>query len=406
MIKICVIGLGYVGLPISLEISKRFETIGFDTNLNRIKNLIKHKDTNNEFNKNEFKNKKLSFTSKISDIKTCNFYIICVPTPITSKKIPDLSALNKSFETISKVLKKNDLVVLESTVYPGVTSHFEKYLEKKTKLAGNKDFYLCYSPERINPGDKKNSLNKINKIFSINTKNKKIINIIKNVYKNLCRKLIITKYIQEAETAKAIENTQRDINIAIFNEILIICEKLKINFSEVIKLANTKWNFINFKPGLVGGHCLPVDPFYLSYIAKKNKIKTLTTLAGRKTNDNMKNYVFDSFKRFIKKKSLKKNNYKVLVVGLSYKYGVADTRNSINLKIYEKIKKINKETFFFDTFITDKKLKSINKTKNINLFDVVIFLSKGKIYENLFKKISVKRPEAILDPFYYYRNYQ
>jgi len=403
MIKICVIGLGYVGLPISMQISKKFETIGFDINANRVKNLINHNDTNNEFKKNEFKNKKISFTSQISKIKSCNLYIICVPTPITKKKIPNLNPVKKSFDTISKILKKNDIVVLESTVYPGVTSRFEEYLEKKTKLMSNRDFYLCYSPERINPGDKKNNLSKINKIFAINTKNKEIINIVKNVYKNLCKELIITKYIKEAETAKAIENTQRDINIAIFNEILMICEKLKISFSEVIKLANTKWNFINFKPGLVGGHCLPVDPFYLSHVAKKNKIKTIVTLAGRKTNDNMEEYVLDSFKKFINTKNFKQSNYKVLIVGLSYKYGVADTRNSINLKIFEKIKKINRRTFCFDPFVVDKKYKSNNTIKNITSFDVIIFLSKGKIYENLFKKINSKKPKAILDPFYYYK---
>jgi UDP-N-acetyl-D-glucosamine/UDP-N-acetyl-D-galactosamine dehydrogenase len=404
MIKICVIGLGYVGLPISMQISKRFETIGFDVNTKRIKDLIKYKDTNNEFTRSEFKNKKLIFTSQISEIKSCNFYIICVPTPITQKKIPDLNPLKKSFETISRILKKNDLVILESTVYPGITSRFEDYLEKKTKLISNKDFYLCYSPERINPGDKKNNLTKINKIFAVNTKNKKIIHLIKNIYKNLCKKLIITKSIKEAETAKAIENTQRDINIAIFNEILMICEKLKISFSEVIRLANTKWNFINFNPGLVGGHCLPVDPFYLSHVAKKNKIKTITTLAGRKTNDNMERYVLNTFKKFISTKNLKKNNYKILVVGLSYKYGVADTRNSINLKIFEKIKKMNKKTFGFDPFIDHKKYKSINIIKDINSFDVIIFLSKGKIYENLFKKIKSKKAKVIFDPFYYYKN--
>ena len=402
MIKICVIGLGYVGLPLCLKISKKYQTIGFDINQKRILNLSKGKDLNNEFSKNEFKNKKLYFTSKISEIRESNFYIICVPTPITNKNTPDLTPVKKSFETIAKILKKNDLVVLESTVYPGVTSYFENYLTKKTKMINNRDYYLCYSPERINPGDKKNNLSKINKIFAINSKNKEVISKVKKIYKNLCKKLIISNHIKEAETAKIIENTQRDINIAIFNEILMICKKLKISFSEVIKLANTKWNFINFKPGLVGGHCLPVDPFYLSYIAKKNNLKTITTLAGRKTNDNMEKYVFDIFKNFFKKK-IKKKNYKVLIVGLSYKYGVADTRNSINLKIYNKIKKINKRTFGFDPFIVEKKLKfDINKN-NIYSFDVVIFLSKGKIYENLFKKINSKKPGIIMDPFYYYK---
>ena len=402
MIKIGVIGLGYVGLPLCLIISKKYETIGFDINSKRILNLNKKSDKNNEFKKNEFKNKKLKFTSKIFEIKNCNFYIICVPTPITKKNIPDLNPIKKSFETLSKILKKDDIIVLESTVYPGVTLNFTRYLEKKTKLINNKDFYVCYSPERINPGDKKNNLTKINKIFALNTKKIKIIKTVKKIYKNFCKKLIITNYIQEAETAKVIENIQRDINIAIFNEILMICEKLKIKFPEVIKLANTKWNFIDFKPGLVGGHCLPIDPFYLSYIAKKKKLKAITTLAGRKTNDNMENYILNTFKNFVNKKNIKKNNCKILIVGLSYKYGVADMRNSINLKIYQKIKKMYKKTFSFDPFVVNTSLKSNINIDNISSFDVVIFLAKGKIYEKLYNKIANKKPGIILDPFYYY----
>jgi UDP-N-acetyl-D-galactosamine dehydrogenase len=403
MIKICIIGLGYVGLPLCLKISQKFETIGFDINSKRISELSIGKDSNKEFKKKEFKNKKINFTSNINKIKDCNFFIICVPTPITKKNIPDLSPVKKSFEIISKVLKKNDLIVLESTVYPGVTLNFKKFLEKKTHLINNKDFYLCYSPERINPGDKKNNLSKINKIFAINTKNIKILNSVKKVYKHLCKKLIITKYIEEAETAKVIENIQRDINIAIFNEVLMICEKLKINFSEVIKLANTKWNFINFKPGLVGGHCLPVDPFYLSYIAKQKKLKTITTLAGRKTNNNMEKYVLNSFKNFIKNKGIKKNNSQILIVGLSYKYGVADIRNSINLKIYQKIKKTNRNTYYFDPFINKHNLGTSVNINDIFKFDVVIFLSNGKIFQKLHDRIKIKKPEVIIDPFYYYK---
>ena len=404
MIKICVIGLGYVGLPLCLTISKKYETIGFDINSKRISNLKKKRDKNNEFKKNEFKNKKIKFASKISEIKNCNFYIICVPTPVTKKNIPNLNPIKKSFETLSKILKKDDIVVLESTVYPGVTSNFTKYLEKKTKLINNKDFFICYSPERINPGDKKNNLTKINKIFAINSKNKKIINRIKDVYKNFCKNLIITSLIKEAETAKVIENIQRDLNIAFFNEILMISNKLKINFSEVIRLAKTKWNFIHFQPGLVGGHCLPVDPFYLSYIANKKKFKTITALAGRKTNDNMENYVLNLFKKFINNKKYRKNNCKILILGLSYKYGVTDMRNSINLRIFHKIKKIYKNTTAFDPFITDKKLNNKNSIKKIQFFDVVIFLTKGKIYKNLFDKLSKKKSLAILDPFFYYQN--
>jgi len=173
MIKVCVIGLGYIGLPLCLTISKKFKTVGFDINNKRINNLNKKIDINNEFKKSEFNNKKISFTSKISNIENCNFYIICVPTPITNKKIPDLQPVKKSFDTIAKVLKKGDLIVLESTVYPGVTLNFTNFLEKKTKLTNNKDFFVCYSPERINPGDKKNNLTKINKIFTIRNKKKK-----------------------------------------------------------------------------------------------------------------------------------------------------------------------------------------------------------------------------------------
>jgi UDP-N-acetyl-D-glucosamine/UDP-N-acetyl-D-galactosamine dehydrogenase len=402
MIKVCVIGLGYVGLPLCLTISKKFETIGFDINTQRITNLVKKKDINNEFKSSEFNNKRINFTSKIENIKKYNFYIICVPTPVTNKKMPDLNPIKKSFETIAKVLKKGDLIVLESTVYPGVTSDFTTFLEKKTNLKNNKDFFICYSPERINPGDKKNNLTKINKIFAVNTKKKEIINSINKVYKNFCKKLIITNSIKEAETAKVIENIQRDLNIAIFNEILIICNRLDINFPEVIRLAKTKWNFLNFKPGLVGGHCLPVDPFYLSYIANKKKIKTLTTLAGRKTNDNMENYILNCFKKFINKKKQKKNNYKVLILGLSYKYGVADVRNSINLKIYEKIKKLHKNTSAFDPFIANKKLSNKDNIKKLESFDVVLFLTKGKIYQELFNKLYKKKLNNILDPFFYY----
>ena len=269
MIKVCVIGLGYVGLPICLKSSYKFKTVGFDTNKLRIKNLNKKFDQNNEYKKKDFSNKNLTFADKIYKIKNCNFFIICVPTPVKKNNNPDLAPIENSFNTISKILKKGDIIVLESTVYPGVTNKFTKILEKRQKLKNDKDFFICYSPERINPGDKKKNLTNINKIIALNTKNKKIKDKVKKVYNNFCKKLIITNHIKEAETAKVIENIQRDLNIALFNEILMICDKLNLNFSEVVRLARTKWNFINFQPGLVGGHCLPVDPYYLSYIAKK-----------------------------------------------------------------------------------------------------------------------------------------
>ena len=402
MIKICIMGLGYVGLPLCLTISKKYKTAGFDINKDRITELLKKNDVNNEFKSNELNNKKIFFTDKIVDIKNYNFFIICVPTPINNRNKPDLNPVKKSFNYISKILKKGDIIVLESTVYPGVTKKYTNFLEKKTKLKNNKDFHLCYSPERINPGDKENNLTKINKILAISTKNNKIIKKVKNVYKNFCKKLIITNNIQEAEAAKVIENIQRDLNIAIFNEVLMICEKLKIDFSEVIRLAKTKWNFLNFQPGLVGGHCLPVDPFYLSYIANKKKIKTITALAGRKTNDKMQFFVLDQFKNFIKQKKKLNKKCKILVVGLTYKYGVADMRNSLNFKIYDKIRKDFIDTFYYDPFVNiDKSISSFNE-KTIKSFDVVIFLSKGLKFKKLYNRFLLNNPNCILDPFYYY----
>ena len=299
----CIIGLGYVGLPITLNLAKSFVTYGFDKNRKRIENLKNKIDANREFAPKKFDNiKKIIFTNKIKDIKKCNFFILCLPTPIHKNKKPDLTNLNDAIEIISTILKRNDIIFLESTVFPGITEQYKNYLEKKTNLNNNKDFFIGYSPERINPGDKKYTLKNITKVVAIETKNKKTLEKIYKIYNKISRKLIISKDIRAAETAKVIENIQRDLNIALMNEILLICKKLKINFSEVIRLARTKWNFMNFKPGLVGGHCLPVDPYYLSTISKKNNLKTEVTLVGRKINDRMLNYITKELNYFLNKK--------------------------------------------------------------------------------------------------------
>ena len=402
MIKICIIGLGYVGLPICLKSSSKFQTVGFDTNSTRIKNLKNKFDQNNEYKKKDFINKKILFTDKILDIKNCNFYIICVPTPVNQKNQPNLVPIKNSFNTISKILKVNDIIILESTVYPGVTSKFTKILEKKNKLVHNKDFFIGYSPERINPGDKENSLTNINKIIALNTTNKIVNNKVKIIYKNFCKKLIFTKYIKEAETAKAIENIQRDLNIAFFNEILMISDRLKLNFSEVIRLAKTKWNFMSFNPGLVGGHCLPVDPYYLSYIAQQNNFKSIVALAGRKTNNNMEEFIIKKFNQHIKLQNKKLKNLRVLVVGLTYKYGVSDMRNSLNYKIYNKIKSTVKKAYVYDPFSAENNFVLTESGSNLFNFDVILFLSKGSLFQKLYRKIKLKKPQVILDPFYYY----
>ena len=375
MIKICVIGLGYVGLPVALGISSKFETLGFDISKKRIKELTLKFDSNREYSKSHFDRKKIKFSNNLKDLKNPNVYIICVPTPVKRNNLPDLSYIKKSISFISPFIKSKDIIILESTVYPGVTEHFAKFLELKTGLKNNRDFYMCYSPERINPGDKTKRIRNINKIFAVNTSNKFILLKIKKIYKFISKKIIFSKKIREAETAKAIENTQRDLNIAFFNEILILSQKMNLNFNEIIKLASTKWNFIKFQPGLVGGHCLPVDPFYLSYIAKKNKFRTNTLLSGRSTNDYMKNYVISEILKCIKKNKLN-NKVKILILGISYKYGVSDLRNSLGLKIFSNLKKKYKNTYYYDPFVNIKnKFTDIKKLKN---FKLVIFLSSGK----------------------------
>ena len=398
MINICVFGLGYVGLPLALSFSKKYNTVGFDVDTKKIVRLQKNIDSNKEFSPKDFKNKKILFSSEINHIKKCNYYIICVPTPINKKKEPDLSALKKSFFVLKNLIKKNDTIIVESTVYPGVTNMFGDYIEKNSKLKKNKDFYLCYSPERINPGDNTKKLKKIDKIFSTESNNNKKINEIKKIYKLVSKKLIFSKSIAESETAKVIENIQRDLNIALFNEILIICDRLNINFNEVIRLASTKWNFIKFKPGLVGGHCLPVDPYYLSHVSKLNKFKLITTLAGRKTNSYMKYYVLNKFKSYVKKKNISKN-YKILVIGLTYKYGVPDMRNSINYQIFNIIKNEYKNTKGYDPFV--KFNNNIVKIKDISKFDLFVFLSDGEKFRNIFHKAK-KLKKKIINPFKYF----
>ena len=385
-------------MPICLKLAKNFKTVGFDINTKRINSLKNQIDLNHEFKRKDLKKKNLIFSKEIRDLDKCNFYIICVPTPITNSKLPDLRYIEASFKLLSKILKKGDIIILESTVYPGVTETFAKKLEKKTKLRNNRDFSICYSPERINPGDKKNNLNQINKILAYEGESQKVKTLLKNVYKKICKKLIFSKNIKEAETAKGIENIQRDLNIALFNEILIICNRLNLDFNEVIRLASTKWNFINFSPGLVGGHCLPVDPYYLTYIAKKKGYKSKVTLSGRYVNNYMKKYVIDFADFYLRKSQIKKNKIKICIVGLTYKYGVSDTRNSQKIEIFKHFKKKFKQTKCFDPFFKSADNLKFNELKKYNFF---IFLSKGKKFSNIANLVDRKK---IIDPFFYYSN--
>lgn len=395
MIKICVIGLGYVGLPICLKLAETFEVVGYDINKKRILNLLNGIDINNEFNKRQIKKNKIFFTNNFINIKDVNFYIICVPTPIDDRKKPNLEYVKKSFDLISKKIKKNDIIVLESTVYPGITEKFTKIVENESKLKNNIDFHVCYSPERINPGDKKNKLTKIKKIIAYEGFN---VNVKKNlfrIYNKICKKIIFSKNIKEAETAKGIENIQRDLNIALFNEILLICNSLKLDFKEVVKLASSKWNFLKFEPGLVGGHCLPVDPYYLTYVAKKNNYTSKVTLSGREVNNHMKDYIIKFTENFLSLNSKNKKK-KICIMGLTYKYGVSDTRNSQKVEIYNHFKRKYKNTRAYDPYL--KGFDRITQ-KEINTFDFILFLSKGKKFQLISKKIDKSK---ILDPFFYF----
>ena len=357
----CVLGLGYVGMPIFNILNKKFKTVGFDTNKTRINELKNKKDRNNEFSKKELvlKNKFLfSFLEK--DIKNCNFFIICVPTPIFRNKKPDLKPLKKVSNIISKYLKSGDIIFFESTVYPGVTNQLIKnILEKKSKLKNSKDFWTGYSPERINPGDKNKTIKKINKIVAINSNDKEINHKIKSIYKNLSKKIFYTNSLEEAELSKVIENVQRDINIAFMNEILQISEKLKVDFFRVVNLASTKWNFLKFNPGLVGGHCLPVDPYYLYYAAKKKKLEASFLLSGRNVNNNMEKFVLNKIYSEIKK--IKKRNAKILVAGICYKAEVSDIRNSLPFSIFKKLKKDNSlKIIGYDPILDETLAKKLN----------------------------------------------
>ena len=392
-----VIGLGYVGLPIFLQVNKKFQSVGFDINAKRIKDLIDCHDTNNEFVSKELKiRNKSKFTRKINDLKKSNFFIVTVPTPVLNNKKPDLRPLKSACEILKKVIKDDDIVFFESTVYPGVTRYLRnKYFKKKR-------IWIGYSPERINPGDKKNTIKTIKKIVSFDPCPKKIKSNILNVYRTITKNIILSNSIENAEMSKVIENIQRDINIAFMNEILMVSKKLNLNFKEVIKLAKTKWNFLNFSPGLVGGHCLPVDPFYLYHLAKRKNHNAKFMLAGRSVNDEVSKFIKDEIKKKIRK--IKAN--KILILGLSYKANVADSRNSLAIKIYLDLKKIYKKNLFgYDPIIDQKnqnKYKLIKSLANIDTYDLIIPLVNHKIFVQKFYNNFVKNKKRYYDPFNYF----
>lgn len=326
--KLAVIGLGYVGLPIALEFARKLSVIGFDINAKRIALMKQGIDPSNELEKEAFEGCDITFTDSLDVLKEATFYIVAVPTPVDEHKVPDLIPVLRASETIGKVIKKGDYVVFESTVYPGCTEEdCLPVMEKLSGLKNVKDFKLGYSPERINPGDKNHTLASIVKVVS--GCDEESLNTIAKVYELVVKAGVHkASSIKVAEAAKIIENTQRDLNIALMNELSIIFNKMNINTFEVLEAAGTKWNFLKFQPGLVGGHCIGVDPYYLTHKANELGYKSQVILAGRTINDDMANYVARNIVRHIIKTVGNVKDAKVLVKGATFKENVSDIRNS------------------------------------------------------------------------------
>lgn len=327
--KIAIIGLGYVGLPLAVEFGKVFETIGFDINKSRIEELLGGKDSTLEVTSHELQEAtKLSYTTDAKDIQNCNIFIVTVPTPIDEHKKPDLTPLVNASKTVGRLLKKDDLVIYESTVYPGATEEVcVPILEQHSGLNFNQDFFCGYSPERINPGDKEHRIAMIKKVTSGSTLG--AADRVDTLYQS-----IITAgthkagSIKIAEAAKVIENTQRDVNIALINELAMIFNKLDIDTEAVLEAAGTKWNFLPFRPGLVGGHCIGVDPYYLTHKAIEAGYHPEMILAGRRLNDNMGSYVVDQVTKLMIKKRIHVVDANVLIMGLTFKENCPDLRNT------------------------------------------------------------------------------
>ena len=372
--KIAVIGLGYVGLPLFLEMSKKFKTIGYDKNKQKINDLKNSIDYTSELDKKQITIlKKLNITSNIDDLKQVDIFIIAVPTPINNKKEPDLSILKDATKSIAKILNKKNIVVYESTVYPGVTEKIcVPVLEWHSKLKWKKDFFVGYTPERINPGDKKHTLKKIIKVVSGDTK--ETLDTISKLYGAIISAGIFkAKSIQTAEAAKVIENTQRDLNIALMNELSIIFKKMNIDIDSVLKAASTKWNFNNYYPGFVGGHCIGVDPYYLTYKSKQLNYNPKVILAGREINDQMANYASKEILKILFKKKLKKES-RILILGFTFKENCPDYRNTQIKKIKDIIQKKYKNIKVFDPYIREKISKDflINFPIKQNYYDVIV----------------------------------
>jgi len=390
-IEIAVIGLGYVGLPLAIEFSKNYPTIGYDISSKRVNELLKADDKTLELKKNEIESSNISFTDDISNIKGCNVYIITVPTPIDDHKNPDLSPILNASKFVGKILNKGDIIIYESTVYPGVTEdECVPVLENNSKLKYNLDFFVGYSPERINPGDKNHSIRNILKVVS--GSNEDSLNFIDKLYSSIIDAgTYKASSIKVAEAAKVIENTQRDLNIGLINELALIFNKLDIDTEEVLKAAETKWNFLSFRPGLVGGHCIGVDPYYLTHKAESVGYRPEIILSSRRLNDSMGEYVATRLIKFMHKVGIKTHDSSILILGLTFKENCPDIRNSKVISIIEELKDYGANIDCYDPWIDRDSIKKEFDIKTISYpkkrtYDAVIIA----VAHEKFKELGIK----------------
>jgi len=392
-VKIAVIGQGYVGLPLAIEFGKKYPTLGFDINQARIDDLKKGIDHTNEATTEQIRSaNQLTFSSNINDIKKCNVYIVTVPTPIDEFKTPDLSPLRAASKMLGEILKKGDTVIYESTVYPGCTEEVcVPLLEQASDLVFNTDFFCGYSPERIVPGDKLNTLTTIKKVTSGSTP--EIANFVDDLYSSI---IIAGTFkaasMKVAEASKAIENAQRDVNISFVNELALIFDRVGIDTQDVLDAAGTKWNFLKYKPGLVGGHCISVDPYYLAYKAENLGYHPEVILSGRRVNDNMSNFVANKMIKMLIKAGKQIMGSKILVLGITFKENCPDIRNSKVADVYNELKEFGSNVDIYD-YEADP--KEVNQEYGIKLIDEIKEKYDGILLAVSHKKFSLIDIESL-----------
>lgn len=413
--KIAILGLGYVGLPLAIEFSKKFQVVGFDISQQKITQLKEGIDSTNEISSETLKACNAQFTNDTAQLQKANVFIITVPTPIDTSNKPDLSAIKSASKTVGKVLKKGAVVVYESTVYPGVSEDIcVPILEEESGLKFNQEFFLGYSPERISPGDKERTLTKIMKIVSGSTP--KVLEFLTSLYGSIITAGIYqASSIKVAEAAKVIENTQRDLNVALMNELAIIFEKMGIKTLDVIEAASTKWNFINMNPGLVGGHCIGVDPYYLTFKAEQMGYDPQVILSGRKINDSMGKYVAEKAIKLMidADKPIKRAN--VLIMGMTFKENISDIRNSKVIDIVHELEGYGAKVLVHDPYANPIKVYDEYQIPLLDFsaiesesVDVVIVAVPHKEYRNESKFKEIKKiltaPKIVMDIKGIYRN--